>query len=89
MRKQQDKFPVTIITGFLGAGKTTLLNHILTVEHGHRIAVAVVDARHHGIDTPEQYAEFVERVGRAKTAEDAGAATTAPSRRQACHPDEE
>ena len=41
MRKQQDKFPVTIITGFLGAGKTTLLNHILTVEHGHRIAVII------------------------------------------------
>ena len=31
--------PVTIITGFLGAGKTTLLNHILTAQHGKRIAV--------------------------------------------------
>jgi G3E family GTPase len=31
--------PVTIITGFLGSGKTTLLNHILTVQHGKRIAV--------------------------------------------------
>jgi G3E family GTPase len=31
--------PVTILTGFLGAGKTTLLNHILTANHGHRIAV--------------------------------------------------
>lgn len=28
-----------MITGFLGAGKTTLLNHILTAQHGRRIAV--------------------------------------------------
>ncbi|MER7081485.1 GTPase, G3E family [Saccharopolyspora kobensis] len=33
------KIPVTVLTGFLGAGKTTLVNHILTAEHGHRIAV--------------------------------------------------
>ncbi|KAI3812602.1 hypothetical protein L1987_17313 [Smallanthus sonchifolius] len=31
--------PATIITGFLGSGKTTLLNHILTAQHGKRIAV--------------------------------------------------
>jgi len=34
-----ERTPITIITGFLGAGKTTLLNHILTAEHGCRIAV--------------------------------------------------
>ncbi|CAI0395597.1 unnamed protein product [Linum tenue] len=34
-----DRIPATIITGFLGSGKTTLLNHILTGEHGKRIAV--------------------------------------------------
>lgn len=31
--------PITIITGFLGSGKTTLLNHILTGDHGLKIAV--------------------------------------------------
>ncbi|WGW11401.1 GTP-binding protein [Saxibacter everestensis] len=33
------KIPVTALTGFLGSGKTTLVNHILTAEHGRRIAV--------------------------------------------------
>lgn len=33
------KIPVTVLTGFLGSGKTTLVNHILTADHGHRIAV--------------------------------------------------
>ncbi|KAJ4952044.1 hypothetical protein NE237_028876 [Protea cynaroides] len=33
------RVPTTVITGFLGSGKTTLLNHILTSQHGRRIAV--------------------------------------------------
>ncbi|KAJ1698509.1 hypothetical protein LUZ63_007021 [Rhynchospora breviuscula] len=34
-----NRIPATIITGFLGSGKTTLLNHILTANHGKKIAV--------------------------------------------------
>lgn len=42
--------PVTVITGFLGAGKTTLLNHLLTADHGKKIAVIVNEFGEVGID---------------------------------------
>ena len=35
----EEKTPVTVITGFLGAGKTTLLNYILKEQTEWRIAV--------------------------------------------------
>ena len=37
------RVPVTIVTGFLGSGKTSLLNHLLTQDHGRRLAVLVND----------------------------------------------
>ncbi|MEL6442074.1 MAG: GTP-binding protein [Cyanobacteria bacterium J06621_8] len=42
--------PVTVLTGYLGAGKTTLLNHILTYEHGKKIAVIINEFGVVGID---------------------------------------
>ncbi|MEM7626948.1 MAG: 3-deoxy-manno-octulosonate cytidylyltransferase [Planctomycetota bacterium] len=37
------------------------LEQLRVLEHGHRIAVIHADAPHPGIDTPEQYADFVKR----------------------------
>ena len=42
--------PVTVLTGSLGSGKTTLLNHILTAEHGKRIAVIENEFGEIGVD---------------------------------------
>ncbi len=41
--------------------RTERLEQLRALEHGYEIAVGVAKAEHHGIDTPEQYAEFVKR----------------------------
>ena len=42
--------------------ETEKLEQLRVLEHGFRIAVVLADAPHPGIDTPEQYADFVQRL---------------------------
>lgn len=50
MRHDDPRVPVTLVTGFLGAGKTTFLNHLLSSEHGARLAVIINEFDEVGID---------------------------------------
>jgi G3E family GTPase len=43
--------PVSVLVGFLGAGKTTVLNHILSAQHGRKIAVIVNEFGEANIDS--------------------------------------
>ncbi|TIA98426.1 hypothetical protein E3P96_03172 [Wallemia ichthyophaga] len=60
------RVPLTILTGYLGAGKSTLIKHILTQQHGHRIAVIVnefgdtadIERRSISVDDEEQLLEL-------------------------------
>jgi len=47
---QDDRIPVTILTGFLGAGKTTVLNHLISTNQDTKFAIIENEFGEIGID---------------------------------------
>ena len=50
MEREDDRVPVTSLTGFLGAGKTTLLNHLIRHPQTGRITVVINEFGDVGLD---------------------------------------
>ena len=49
-RDNDQRIPITLLSGFLGAGKTTIINHLLSDPNAGKIAVIVNEFGEIGID---------------------------------------
>ena len=58
---RRDFLPVYVGLPETDRERTERLEQLRIMDHGHSMAVAVVPVGRHGIDTPEQYREFVSR----------------------------
>ena len=47
---EENKIPVTILTGYLGSGKTTFVNYLLKEKHGYKFAIIENEFGEVGID---------------------------------------
>ena len=50
MENNNNKVPVTILTGYLGSGKTTFINYLLKEDHGYKFAIIENEFGEVGID---------------------------------------
>ncbi|MDG2424583.1 MAG: 3-deoxy-manno-octulosonate cytidylyltransferase [Phycisphaerales bacterium] len=58
---RRDFLPIYAALEPTSAEQAEKLEQLRILEHGHRIAVAIRESNHQGIDTPEQYQAFVNR----------------------------
>lgn len=58
---RKDFLPKYVSLPMTDLEQTEKLEQLRVLEHGYKIAVAIANVKYHGIDTPQQYNDFVNR----------------------------